>query len=113
MVGGNKGYAFIVPPDGWELLLTKSVETKIHNDNKTNNENIDFIYKLDIDFVIFYLVMGKTIRLLKRLWKLLCGLVYIKSDNEFYYNLIIITYSFVNHIICSNIKWEEYDESEE
>ena len=65
MVRGNKRYAFIVPPDGQELLLIKSVETEIYNDDKTNNKNINFIHKLNIDFAISYSVMEKTIRLLK------------------------------------------------
>ena len=113
VVGGDKGYAFIIPPDGWELLLTKSAENETQSDNESSNENVDFICNLDVDFAIPRSVVERTIGLLKRWRKLSCGSIYVKSGDEFYHNLIIIACSFANHIICSNTKAEEYDESDE
>ena len=106
VLGGDKGYVFIIPPDGWELLLTQSAEKEKKGSKQTflpeeGDPHDKFEYKrvLDTDFAIPRSVVERTICLIKRWRYLSCGLIRVNQGDTFLQDLIHIASSYANQIL--------------
>jgi hypothetical protein len=115
-LGGDKGYVFIIPPDDWELILTKSAEKEKEESEQTQlptdgdpQEKLRYTRILDSEFAISRSVVERTIRLIKRWRKLTNGSIYLKSGDLFYHHLIIIACVYANLVICEKIKDESFE----
>jgi hypothetical protein len=110
VLGGDKGYVFITPPNGWELLLTQSAEKEMKGSEQTEvpqdgdpQEQNGYVRTFDTDFAVPRAVVERTINVIKRWKKLFNGTIYLRQGDSFLDDLVVIACSYANKVIGENL----------
>jgi len=113
VIVGDKGYVYIVPPEGWELLLTKSGESEIRSspDGQTSRpsqgdpgEAGTFIRRFETSIARARSVVERSISVIKRWRRISTPCSIFKQGDRLNRDLVVIATAYANYLITRNLQ---------
>lgn len=105
---GDKGYIYIVPPPGWDLLLTKSGELELRESRDGQTSAPDsgdpalggsFIRRFDMSIAPVRSVVERSISLIKRWPRISQASGSFKAGDRMLTSMVLIAAAYANHLI--------------
>lgn len=117
-IGGDKGYVFIIPPDGWELILTQTAKKEMSGSDQTEipsggdpHNILQYSRTLDTDLAKPRSVIERSIGLLKRYRKLSGGQMRLNQSEILLCSMIVIAVAVANYFVKKGKDSDDDDES--
>ena len=105
-IGGDKGYVFAEPPEGWEVMLMKTAESELEGSEQTAvpedgdpQRRLGYVWSMNTNFTIPRSVIERSIDLIKRYKKLYSGSIRLNQGDKFFCGLVVVAVSVANYFI--------------